>query len=190
MIQATTWQNKHNECAPSELRSAWACAQSDQSSLSARRNLGDLATRWAHSEDSDQTGRMPRLSCLRWAHTHFVGFVMSWLNYNYMYVYKMKMESGEKMDSFWWNISWFVWSFMKVWGHDIKKRQLKGYMLKMFISDVSLACGVNTIFEQRLPRVNPRVYSSKKQKCFKYFRQILCLHNYDAWQITMSLLSQ
>ena len=32
-----------------------------QSSLSAWRKLGPLATHWAHSEDSDQTGRMPRL---------------------------------------------------------------------------------------------------------------------------------
>ena len=46
---------------PSEDRSAWASTQSDQSSLSAWRKLGSLATHWAHSEDSDQTGRMPRL---------------------------------------------------------------------------------------------------------------------------------
>ena len=32
-----------------------------ESSLSAWRNLGSLATHWAHSEDSDQSGRMPRL---------------------------------------------------------------------------------------------------------------------------------
>ena len=32
-----------------------------ESSLSAWRNLGSLATHWAHSEDSDQTGRMLRL---------------------------------------------------------------------------------------------------------------------------------
>ena len=32
-----------------------------ESSLSAWRNLESLATQWAHSEDSDQTGRMPRL---------------------------------------------------------------------------------------------------------------------------------
>ena len=32
-----------------------------ESSLSAWRNLGSLATHWAHSEDSDQTGQMPRL---------------------------------------------------------------------------------------------------------------------------------
>ena len=32
-----------------------------ESSLSAWRKLGSLATYWVHSEDSDQTGRMPRL---------------------------------------------------------------------------------------------------------------------------------
>ena len=32
-----------------------------ESSLSAWRKLGSLATHWAHSEDTDQTGRMPRL---------------------------------------------------------------------------------------------------------------------------------
>ena len=34
----------------------------------------------ADSKDSDQTGRMPRLICLCWAHSYFVGFVMSRLN--------------------------------------------------------------------------------------------------------------
>ena len=32
-----------------------------EASLSAWRNLGPLTTHWAHNEDSDQTGRMPRL---------------------------------------------------------------------------------------------------------------------------------
>ena len=48
-------------CAQRRLRSAWASAQSDQSSLSAWRKLESLAIHWAHCEDSDQTGRMPRL---------------------------------------------------------------------------------------------------------------------------------
>ena len=39
-----------------------------ESSLSAWRKLGSLATHSAHSEDSDQTGWMPRLIRLRWAH--------------------------------------------------------------------------------------------------------------------------
>ena len=59
---------------PSRLRPAWASAQSDQESL--------LCTQWvakdpkflhADSKDSDQTGRMPRLMSLRWAHSHVVG---------------------------------------------------------------------------------------------------------------------
>ena len=61
-IWATSWQNQQNGmCAQWRLRSAWACAQSDQSSLSAWRKLGSLATHWAHSQDSDQTGQIPRL---------------------------------------------------------------------------------------------------------------------------------
>ena len=38
------------------IRPVWS-----ESSLSAWRNLGPLATHWAYSEDSDQTRRMPRL---------------------------------------------------------------------------------------------------------------------------------
>ena len=38
------------------IRPVWS-----ESSLSTWRKLGSLATHWAHSEDSDQTGRMPRL---------------------------------------------------------------------------------------------------------------------------------
>ena len=56
MTKPTKWL-----CAQRRLRSAWASAQSDQSSLSAWRNIGPLATHWAHREDSDHTGRMPRL---------------------------------------------------------------------------------------------------------------------------------
>ena len=53
-----------------------------ESSLSAWRQLGSLATHWAHSEDSDQTGRMPRLIWVFAGRTcHFVGFVMRWLKY-------------------------------------------------------------------------------------------------------------
>ena len=63
MKWVTSWQNQQNGmCAQWRLRSAWASAQSNQSSLSAWRKLGSLATYWAHSEDSDQTGRLPRLA--------------------------------------------------------------------------------------------------------------------------------
>ena len=56
MTKPTKWL-----CAQRRLRSDWASAQSDQSSLSAWRKLGSLATHLAQIEDSDQTGRMPRL---------------------------------------------------------------------------------------------------------------------------------
>ena len=54
------------------IRPVWS-----ESSLSAWRKLGSLATHWAHSEGSDQTVHAD-LS-LRWAHSHFVGFDMRWL---------------------------------------------------------------------------------------------------------------
>ena len=58
---------QQNEAAPSEvsdqtgrmislgIRPVWS-----ESTLSAWRNIGSLATHWAHSEDSDQTGQLPR----------------------------------------------------------------------------------------------------------------------------------
>ena len=54
-------KNQQNECAPSEDRSDWAAAQSDQSSLCAQWVAKDTSFLHADSEDSDQTGRMPRL---------------------------------------------------------------------------------------------------------------------------------
>ena len=60
-IWATTWQNQQNQCAPSEDSDQHGRPGWSESSLSAWRKLGSLATHLAHSEDSDQTGRMPRL---------------------------------------------------------------------------------------------------------------------------------
>ena len=60
------------------IRPVWS-----ESSLSAWRKLECLATHWAHSKDSDQTGWMPRLI---WVFTgctgHFAGFVMRWLKWS------------------------------------------------------------------------------------------------------------
>ena len=49
----TTFEPRHDK---TNIRPVWS-----ESSLSAWRNLWSLATHWAHCEDSDQTGRMPRL---------------------------------------------------------------------------------------------------------------------------------
>ena len=59
------------------IRPVWS-----ESSLSAWRKLGCWATHWVHSEDSDQTGWMPRLiSVFAGRRCHFVGFVLRQLIY-------------------------------------------------------------------------------------------------------------
>ena len=56
MTKPTKWV-----CAQPRLRSAWASAQSDQSSLCAQWVPKDPSFLHADSEDSDQNGRTPRL---------------------------------------------------------------------------------------------------------------------------------
>ena len=77
-IWAASWQNQRNGmCAQRRLRSAWASAKSDQSLRCALCVAKDPRCRHADSEDSDQTGRMPRLIWVFAGRTgHFVGFVM------------------------------------------------------------------------------------------------------------------
>ena len=75
MTKPTKWV-----CTQRRLRSAWASAQSDQSSL---------CTQWVAKDPQLSSCRQLRLwpdwadaqadLRLRWAHTHFVGFVMSLL---------------------------------------------------------------------------------------------------------------
>ena len=53
------------------------CRVWSESSLSAWRSLESVAIHWAHSEDCDQTGRMPSLIWVfGWRTGLFVGFVM------------------------------------------------------------------------------------------------------------------
>ena len=75
---ATAWQNQQNDlCTQQRLGSAWASAQSDQSSLSTWRNLGSLAPHWVHSEDwSDWVDAQADLS-LHWAHWTFCWFCLA-----------------------------------------------------------------------------------------------------------------
>ena len=84
------------------IRPVWS-----ESSLTAWRNPGSLATHWAHSEDSDKTGRMSRLIWV-FAGCTVILLVLSWGGSN-----------GEKMlllrdaERFWYfltmksNSSWF-----------------------------------------------------------------------------------
>ena len=76
-IWAATWQNQHNDCAQRRLWSAWASAQSDQSSLCAQWVAKDPSFLHANSPDwSNWADAQAHLS-LRLAHTHVVAFDMS-----------------------------------------------------------------------------------------------------------------
>ena len=73
-------------CAQRKLRSAWASIHADQSSLCAQWVAKGQNFHHADSED-DWVDAQADLS-LRWAHSHFVGFVMSrliklWFVYSY-----------------------------------------------------------------------------------------------------------
>ena len=70
-----------------------------ETSLSVWRKLGSLATHWPHSEDSDQTVRMPRLIRVFAGRTcHFVGFVMRRLNYIYSPGQGQTIHRGQNFD--------------------------------------------------------------------------------------------
>ena len=83
VIWATSWQNQQNDmCAQQRLWSAWASAQSDQSSQCAQWVAEDPMFLQADSEDY-QTGRMPMLIWVFAGRTcHIVGFVIRWLIYS------------------------------------------------------------------------------------------------------------
>ena len=100
-------------CAQRRLRSAWASAQSDQSSLSTWRKLGSLATHWADSEASDQTGWMPRLIWVFAGRTcHFVCFVMRQLMIGCDYCKTPKYSDTRKIYSNNPKI-WLIWIFYR-----------------------------------------------------------------------------
>ena len=72
MRKPTKWHVRLRRQISLGIRPVWS-----ESSLSAWRKLGSLAIHWAHSEDSDQRGWMPRLIWVFAGRTcHFVGFVM------------------------------------------------------------------------------------------------------------------
>ena len=74
--QLSSWTKWHVRPAKTQIslgiRPVWS-----ESSLSAWRKLGSFATHWAHSEDSDQTGRMPRLIWV-FAGRTVILLVLSW----------------------------------------------------------------------------------------------------------------
>ena len=82
MTKPTKWHVRPAKTQISlAIRPVWS-----ESSLSAWRKLGSLATHWAQNEDSYQTGRMPRLIWVFAGRTcQFVGFVTRRLIYNWLF---------------------------------------------------------------------------------------------------------
>ena len=80
-----------------------------ESSLSAWRKLGSSATHWAHREDPDQTGRMPRLILVFTGSTdHFGGFVMRWLTYTCILFSASNDNNNDNDNNTWfYNSAWF-----------------------------------------------------------------------------------
>ena len=79
---AISWQNQQNGMHTQQrLRSAWASTQSDQSSLCAQWIAKDPSFLHVDSEESDQTGRTPRLSESSLG-THAILLVLLWSGSN------------------------------------------------------------------------------------------------------------
>ena len=97
-------------------------------SLSAWRKLGSLATQWVHSEDPAQADQS-----LRWAHIHFVGFVIRQLIYmirlrdaSGIFAFQIRELAGkciEYIGKFWcrWGFDWkmaYISAKMYVWNQE------------------------------------------------------------------------
>ena len=73
-MSSITTKPENDLCSQRRLRSAWASAQSDQSSLSAWRNIGPLTTYWVRSEDWLGWADAQADLSLRWAQRSFCCF--------------------------------------------------------------------------------------------------------------------
>ena len=100
-----TTKPTNDMCAQRRLSLAWASAE--QSSLCAQEVVKDPMFLHADSEDSAQTGRMPRLTWVFAERTgHFVGFVMRRLKSNGTHVRFTELEA---LFVVWFNVS-TVWA--------------------------------------------------------------------------------
>ena len=96
-LWAATWQNQQNECAPSEDSDQPGCPPSLIRVLAFRMKKPRVLSYPLSTQRrlwSDWTDAQADL-CLRWAHSQFVGFVMSRLLYACKYMY-MKGKSAKK----------------------------------------------------------------------------------------------
>ena len=101
-IWAASRQNQQNDCAYQRLRSAWASAPSDESSLCAQKVANDPSFFHADSEDF-QTGRMPRMIWVFAGRTsHFLGF---WHEAAHLHYSIKAWQEGRTLGLFIWYIN-------------------------------------------------------------------------------------
>ena len=75
------WQNQQNDVRPAKTQiSLGLCPVWSESSLSAWRNLGSIATHWVHSKDSDQTGFVMLWLIWRITYSTTPRFLLSWVD--------------------------------------------------------------------------------------------------------------
>ena len=79
--------------AQRRLRSAWASAMSDQSSLSAWRNIESSATHWVHAKILIRLGGCPGWSESSLGADHFVGFVTRRFNHRKRFLFEKAHEN-------------------------------------------------------------------------------------------------
>ena len=96
------------------IRPVWS-----ESSLSAWRNLRPLAIHWAHSEDSDQTRRMPRLIWV-FAGRTVILLLLSWGSSDFNNLLSDTWQTEDKSKLNWiplylWHLSWFCFTFTEKW---------------------------------------------------------------------------
>ena len=86
-----------------------------ESLLSAWGKLGSLATYWVHSEDSDLTGRKPRLIWVFAGRTcHFVGFVMRWLKRVWFFFYTSATQADLSLRWVHMPFCWFCYALVHI----------------------------------------------------------------------------
>ena len=100
MTKPTTWHMRPAKTQISlGIRPVWS-----ESLLSAWKKLESLATHWVHNEDSDQTGRMPRLFWV-FAGRTVILLVLSWggsfLGIFTLKVHQLMSHNNFIVDSYW-----------------------------------------------------------------------------------------
>ena len=127
MTKPTKWLRAQRRQISLAIRPIWL-----ESSLSAWRNLGSLATHSAHYEDWSDWANAQADTSLRWAHTHFVGFVMSWLKYQisvpcvfaFVDIMSIQRMQNRHRDNFW-RREYYSNRYEKVLPSDLQLRNLK-----------------------------------------------------------------